>query len=91
MDATTPPAEDANVFISPANAITDITAMAVNGVFAPVEKSRLVADIDRLDTELQATKAAAQQFIGLNMAQLYAKKAEWIQTVLPEWDKKVKH
>ncbi len=38
-----------------------------------------------------ATKAAAQQFIGLNMAQLYAKKAEWIQTVLPEWDKKVKH
>lgn len=38
-----------------------------------------------------ATKATAQQFIGLNMAQLHAEKAEWIKTVLPEWDKKAKH
>lgn len=58
-DATTPPAEDANVFISPENAITDIVAMGTNGTFALVEKARLVANMDRLDTERLAVRGSA--------------------------------
>lgn len=94
-DATTPPAEDANVFISPANAITDITAMAVNGVFATVEKSRLVADIDRLDTELRATKAAAQamlpthpelQAMITDADSTWAAVTDWFSTLTPAWN-----
>ncbi|NJO69391.1 MAG: ammonia-forming cytochrome c nitrite reductase subunit c552, partial [Bacteroidetes bacterium] len=32
-----------------------------------------------------ATKAKAQQFVGLDMTKLRSEKAEFIQTVLPEW------
>jgi nitrite reductase (cytochrome c-552) len=36
------------------------------------------------------TKVKAQQYIGLDMSKLNAEKAEWINTVLPGWDKKAK-
>jgi len=36
------------------------------------------------------TKEKAQAFIGLDMGKLQAEKAEWMKTVLPEWDKKAK-
>jgi len=37
-----------------------------------------------------ATKALAQKFIGLEMDKLNAEKADWIKTILPEWDRKAK-
>lgn len=37
-----------------------------------------------------ATKAKAQQFIGLDMDQLEAEKAVFLQNVVPEWDRKAK-
>jgi nitrite reductase (cytochrome c-552) len=36
------------------------------------------------------TKAKAQQFIGLDMGQLFKEKQEFIKTVLPGWDEKAK-
>ncbi|MCA0447866.1 MAG: ammonia-forming cytochrome c nitrite reductase [Bacteroidetes bacterium] len=36
------------------------------------------------------TKAKAQAFIGLDMKKLEAEKAEFMKTVVPEWDKKAK-
>lgn len=35
-----------------------------------------------------ATKEKAQKFIGLEMDKLNSEKAEWIKTILPEWDRK---
>lgn len=46
--------EDA-VYVSPADAISDIAAMATGGVFSVAEKPRLNQDMARLDTERQAT------------------------------------
>ncbi|MEX0602654.1 MAG: ammonia-forming cytochrome c nitrite reductase subunit c552, partial [Bacteroidota bacterium] len=34
-----------------------------------------------------STKEKAQRFIGLNMSELHAKKAEFLRTVVPLWDK----
>jgi nitrite reductase (cytochrome c-552) len=36
------------------------------------------------------TKALAQKYIGLEMEKLNAEKAEWIKTILPEWDRQAK-
>ena len=37
-----------------------------------------------------ATKAKAQEYIGLKMVELRSEKAEFIKTVIPKWDEEAK-
>ncbi|MFV0267625.1 MAG: ammonia-forming cytochrome c nitrite reductase subunit c552, partial [Draconibacterium sp.] len=55
-----------------------------------IKLARLLADLD-FNQEVPypdiATKAKAQEFIGLDMAKLNAEKQEFLTTVVPEWEK----
>ncbi|MCE4566429.1 ammonia-forming cytochrome c nitrite reductase [Maribellus sp. CM-23] len=55
-----------------------------------IKLARLLADLD-FNQEVPypdiATKAKAQEFIGLDMAKLNAEKQEFLTTVVPEWKK----
>jgi hypothetical protein len=60
-----PPSGEATVFITPEDALTDIVAIAANGILAAVEKPRMVSDMTRIESEKTSIMNAATALLSV--------------------------